>query len=418
MLTIIPVHDLTADEPLDLSSPSHSLVSSSSSTGSSASIFSSATVGDYESATSSVESSTSPEITILNERKAPTPTAKPTVSKLLKHENTKTVFVEALVGSAVLLVDAIWKNPGGSSKKSMPLRRFIQETLKRSRTSYSTFQVSLYYLILVKPFIFEQARQKRLAKSPLSCARRTFLASLMLASKCLQDRNYSISAWSKISGLSVKELGNNEIEFLKAADWKLHVPQEVYNRWSTLLLSSGSVKPETWKNRIKTIGPDIKFDECSYATVWGDFIDLTATGEDVTSGYNCSTGTSDSCDVTIAKVSDTSPVEVECDMPLTPEPTKTQFTPPQTGAYYMTNRDEWRYIRSSLAIKQKLQTNMKALQAKQRSVEAVVLATPAPSEVRLTAERKRSFTAEDDEAISIVNVRSVKRRVIHVDGII
>jgi hypothetical protein len=33
------------------------------------------------------------------------------------------------------------------------LRTFIQETLRRSRTSYSTLQVALYYLIKVKPHV-------------------------------------------------------------------------------------------------------------------------------------------------------------------------------------------------------------------------------------------------------------------------
>ncbi|KIK27005.1 hypothetical protein PISMIDRAFT_675324, partial [Pisolithus microcarpus 441] len=43
--------------------------------------------------------------------------------------------------------------------------------------------------------------------SPLLCPRRTFLASLILASKFTQDRCYSNRAWAKLSGLSPREIG-------------------------------------------------------------------------------------------------------------------------------------------------------------------------------------------------------------------
>lgn len=119
----------------------------------------------------------------------------------------------------------------------LPLRTFIQETLRRSRTSYSTLQVALYYLILIKPhvpthdFTSEQPDDCH-SNQAIQCGRRMFLAALILASKYLQDRNYSARAWSKISGLNTLELNRNEITFLLAVNWKLHVTEEAYKRWA------------------------------------------------------------------------------------------------------------------------------------------------------------------------------------------
>jgi hypothetical protein len=127
------------------------------------------------------------------------------------------------------------------SKAVLPLRTFIQETLRRSRTSYSTLQVALYYLVLIKPhvpkhdFTMEQPDES-LANRVLQCGRRMFLAALILASKYLQDRNYSARAWSKISGLNTQEINQNEMAFLIAVEWKLHIADEVFQRWTEIVL--------------------------------------------------------------------------------------------------------------------------------------------------------------------------------------
>src|SRR5690348_10878551 len=119
----------------------------------------------------------------------------------------------------------------------LPLRTFIQETLRRSRTSFSTLQVALYYLILIKAhvprwdFTMEQ-RDDSPSSRALQCGRRMFLAALILASKYLQDRNYSARAWSRISGLDTLEINQNEMAFLLAVNWNLHVTEEIYKRWA------------------------------------------------------------------------------------------------------------------------------------------------------------------------------------------
>ena len=141
------------------------------------------------------------------------------------------------------IVEAIWptssvppRNDAGGNAV-LPLRTFIQETLRRSRTSYSTLQVALYYLILIKShvpafdFTTEQPDDCRSSQA-IQCGRRMFLAALILASKYLQDRNYSARAWSKISGLDTLEINQNEMAFLLAVNWKLHVTEEIYKRWA------------------------------------------------------------------------------------------------------------------------------------------------------------------------------------------
>ncbi|EGN99811.1 hypothetical protein SERLA73DRAFT_159960 [Serpula lacrymans var. lacrymans S7.3] len=59
--------------------------------------------------------------------------------------------------------------------------------------------------------------------SPLLCPRRTFLASLILASKFMQDRCYSNRAWAKLSGLPPREIGRCERALGDALEWRLWV---------------------------------------------------------------------------------------------------------------------------------------------------------------------------------------------------
>lgn len=62
-----------------------------------------------------------------------------------------------------------------------------------------------------------------------------FLASVMVAAKFVQDRCYSNRAWSKISGLPIKDLCKLERAFLKALDYKLMVSEGEYDKWAAEL---------------------------------------------------------------------------------------------------------------------------------------------------------------------------------------
>ncbi|KAK4102088.1 hypothetical protein N658DRAFT_506324 [Parathielavia hyrcaniae] len=162
---------------------------------------------------------------------------------LVRQSDRKLSFVENLVDTSTHIVEAIWPTSSvlprhdSGNKAVLPLRTFIQETLRRSRTSYSTLQVALYYLILIKSrvpvydFTTEQPDDCPSGQA-IQCGRRMFLAALILASKYLQDRNYSARAWSKISGLDTLEINQNEMAFLLAVNWKLHVTEELYKRWA------------------------------------------------------------------------------------------------------------------------------------------------------------------------------------------
>lgn len=146
------------------------------------------------------------------------------------------------------MVEVIWplsvvpcKGEGSNGRGVLPLRTYIEETLRRSRTSYSTLQVALYYLILIKPFIPKRdfTMEQNMdcpASRALMCGRRMFLAALILASKYLQDRNYSAKAWSKMSGLKVCEINSNERTFLGKINWKLHVSKPIFDRWTEVVL--------------------------------------------------------------------------------------------------------------------------------------------------------------------------------------
>ncbi|RPB27612.1 hypothetical protein L211DRAFT_846376 [Terfezia boudieri ATCC MYA-4762] len=204
----------------------------------------------------------------------------PPVPALVRQAERKTNFVDNLVAQ---IVETIWptymngKAEASAGKGVLPLRTFIQETLRRSRTSYSTLQVALYYLVIVRPHIpkgdfsdmsQENAQQMR----ALQCGRRMFLAALILASKYLQDRNYSARAWSRISGLQTTEININEMAFLDAVNWRLHISETIFQKWADLVVkyTSGSGGPGSpsdearkaeWSRLIVKLTPELNIED-------------------------------------------------------------------------------------------------------------------------------------------------------------
>jgi hypothetical protein len=183
--------------------------------------------------------------------------------------------------SATQMVEVIWplstvpcQGEGSSGRSVLPLRTYIEETLRRSRTSYSTLQVALYYLVLIKAsvpfrdFTMEQSGDCPASRA-LMCGRRMFLAALILASKYLQDRNYSTKAWSKMSGLRVSEINSNERTFLAKIGWKLHVAKPLFDRWTDIVLKYQTMPPSgspgfgiaieelCWKRLVPMLTPEL-----------------------------------------------------------------------------------------------------------------------------------------------------------------
>ncbi|KAK4945151.1 PHO85 cyclin-5 [Elasticomyces elasticus] len=180
-------------------------------------------------------------------------------------------FVSLLIIFATRLITAIWPMSACPPMTStcfngagvLPLRVFIQETLRRSKSSYSTLQVALYYLILLKAKLSCRSQNtdsdgehgsERSRCRAMQCGRRMFLSALMLASKYLQDRNYSARAWSKISGLRSNEINENERNYLQMIDYELHVPKEYFDVWSKIVLSLSQLSRE--KPRCQPGSPD------------------------------------------------------------------------------------------------------------------------------------------------------------------
>jgi hypothetical protein len=175
------------------------------------------------------------------------------IPSLISEKHRKAAFVENLVDTAALIIEVVWsKFTVNPRARLIPMRVFLQQTLRRSRTSYSTLQTALFYLFRIKEQIEQRALKPRGPPTPseissetngchntdpATCGRRMFLASLIIASKYLQDSNYSNRAWSKISGLPLKEINENEVIFLRLIDYKLFIAEDVFKRWSSLLLT-------------------------------------------------------------------------------------------------------------------------------------------------------------------------------------
>lgn len=216
---------------------------------------------------------------------------------------SKATFVESLVDAACIAVNVVWKvpdltghdtvhglptpevspQPGDTSDPAgvIPLRYFIREVLRRSRSTCSTLQTALFYIhksreaIKARVIAAEEARVELAklrsgsadfwamadnaqfsldasvlslsidkadrkspsaiaamliakTKDPVVCGRRMFLASLICASKLLQDRTYSNRAWAKISSLPVQEINANEKAFLEILDYNLFVNADLF----------------------------------------------------------------------------------------------------------------------------------------------------------------------------------------------
>ncbi|KAK3168996.1 hypothetical protein OEA41_005444 [Lepraria neglecta] len=293
---------------------------------------------------------------------------------LVRQSERKDNFVDSLVDTTTQMIETIWPLSvlscgrdtilGGKQQNLIGLRTFVQEVLRRSKTSYSTLQVALYYLILIQScvpkhdFTMEQSEDSPTCRA-MQCGRRMFLAALILASKYLQDRNFSARAWSKISGLRTCEINQNELAFLSAVNWKLHIPEPVFHLWTDIVLKyspsaqvnglprSCPMSSHSWKSIIPLLTPELDAFDFGSAEVSDD------------SGYNspssdmspppipyhkelspCSTSNepTPTNPYTIPRILEPSPRDTKADeqiMPLLPRmgPLPTPQLTPQTSAF-------------------------------------------------------------------------------------
>ena len=278
-------------------------------------------------------------------------------------EDTTTQMIETIWPLSVLSCgrDTMY---GGKQQNLIGLRVFVQEVLRRSKTSYSTLQVALYYLILIQSclpkqdFTMEQMEDSPACRS-MQCGRRMFLAALILASKYLQDRNFSARAWSKISGLQTCEINSNEMTFLSAVNWKLHIPQPVFDKWTDIVLKyspsaqvnapprSSPLSPLCWKSIIPLLTPELDTidfgsaevsDDSGYDSPGSDMSPPPVPCREESSPYSASNDLTPTNPYTVPRVLEPSPRDSKMDeQSLPPLPRLgTLPTPqmtPQTGTF-------------------------------------------------------------------------------------
>ena len=68
---------------------------------------------------------------------------------------------------------------------------------------------------------------------------RTLFTSIILALKYNEDINYDFSYYSKVAGISIKELKKLESEFFYLIDFSLYVQTEQFDKYKEYLLNSG-----------------------------------------------------------------------------------------------------------------------------------------------------------------------------------
>ncbi|KAI8978009.1 cyclin-domain-containing protein, partial [Pilobolus umbonatus] len=169
----------------------------------------------------------------------------PSVTVERPPSSNRLAYVDALVDANALVIESIWKTVQNNnmitrSASVVPLRTFIQEVLKRSKTTYSTLQTALFYLFRSRPEIVSHLQRIQSCNhgwedAYISCGRRMFLASLVVASKFVQDKTYRNSAWAKIAGLPVAEINVAERIFLNIIDYRLYISQPTFEQWHHLL---------------------------------------------------------------------------------------------------------------------------------------------------------------------------------------
>lgn len=106
-----------------------------------------------------------------------------------------------------------------------------QESFRQfSRNLLSTMQVSSSVVILSLKYV-SLLRQGHTQIGAAGSEYRLLVASLMLASKFLDDSTYASRTWAQVSRIPLDDLNKSETEFLIAIGYSLHVPELQYLEW-------------------------------------------------------------------------------------------------------------------------------------------------------------------------------------------
>ncbi|KZO92643.1 hypothetical protein CALVIDRAFT_567131 [Calocera viscosa TUFC12733] len=123
----------------------------------------------------------------------------------------------------------------------LPIRAWVRELLRRTDVSASQVKVAACYMIALRPHVALALQKRQQAAhsiatnqpllhyhaSPLTCPRRTLVGTLILASKFLGEKVYSMKAWARVTGLEAPDLVQSEQVIGTALKWDLWVGANV-----------------------------------------------------------------------------------------------------------------------------------------------------------------------------------------------
>ncbi|CCD23858.1 Pcl5p NDAI_0C01980 [Naumovozyma dairenensis CBS 421] len=109
------------------------------------------------------------------------------------------------------------------------IKTYLMEILKRSQSSRNN--------VIVASFYFQKLYNSvQLNQDPnpefVHCSKRIFLSCLILSHKFLNDKTFSMKAWSLISGISKRDLSILERWCLMRLNYHLVVDVTEINKWS------------------------------------------------------------------------------------------------------------------------------------------------------------------------------------------
>ncbi|KAI8584172.1 hypothetical protein K450DRAFT_218513 [Umbelopsis ramanniana AG] len=131
-------------------------------------------------------------------------------------------FEWADFASSVLLM--IWYGVSyNEAQQQESFRQFSRNLLSTMQVSSSVVILSLKYVSLL--------RQGHAQTGAAGSEYRLLVASLMLASKFLDDSTYASRTWAQVSRIPLDDLNKSETEFLIAIGYSLHVPELQYLEW-------------------------------------------------------------------------------------------------------------------------------------------------------------------------------------------
>lgn len=133
------------------------------------------------------------------------------------------------------------------------LPSFVANLFRQSKVSYSVLLAGLLYLLRFRHALLTKGPREAASRSKSMMDPRhplftfvVFVVALLLASKFLNDRHSSNGIWAETTGLSMGDLNRGEIFFLNVIDHRLHMENEVFQRWLTYLFQPHHLHNYLW----------------------------------------------------------------------------------------------------------------------------------------------------------------------------